>query len=100
MGGVACQEETTFVSPVADAVGMSQQVVREQFGEPDRVQELARRDSPVIFGTVELYWASLEPGDRVVIWAYERSETTYELHFLRGSTRVDYVMDYPTGAVF
>jgi len=35
-----------------------------------------------------------------VIWAYERSETTYELHFLRGSTRVDYVMDYPTGAVF
>jgi hypothetical protein len=80
-------------------VGMDRASVRAEFGAPSQVQEIVKTEE-AIFGPIEEFWDSVDPGSTVEIWHYGVQGGTVELYFVDGSDAVQGVGFAPEGAVY
>ena len=95
----SCGEQASSPPPSPDRVGITQQQLQSELGEPDRTQ-VWTKDSEAIFGPPEAYWDDLTIGDRVEIWSYDQPDGVREFHFLRESDIVGHESLTPHGVVY
>ncbi len=82
-----CEPETRIVDSVQ--VGMTKAEVRQLLGKPEIVDTI-EKNTEIIWGAEEAFWAELPLGVTLEIWIYEREENEVRLYFIDESDTLSY----------
>ena len=82
-----CEPETRIVDSVQ--VGMTKAEVRQLLGKPD-ILDTIEKNTEIIWGAEEAFWAELPLGATLEIWIYEREENEVRLYFIDESDTLSY----------
>ena len=82
-----CEPETRIVDSVQ--VGMTKAEIRQLLGKPEIVDTI-EKNTEIIWGAEEAFWAELPLGVTLEIWIYEREENEVRLYFIDESDTLSY----------
>ena len=82
-----CEPETRIVDSVQ--VGMTKAEIRQLLGKPEIVDTI-EKNTEIIWGAEEAFWAELPLGAALEIWIYEREENEVRLYFIDESDTLSY----------
>ncbi len=82
-----CEPETRIVDSVQ--VGMTKAEIRQLLGKPEIVDTI-EKNTEIIWGAEEAFWAELPLGATLEIWIYEREENEVRLYFIDESDTLSY----------
>ena len=100
----SCTADPTLPSHTEFQIGASRAEVRREFGTPDRIASLHKRDDS-IWGAIESFWDTVPTGSTVEVWSYRSEnpgmgEGQTELYFIDNSKTVDGIGFSPEGVVY
>ena len=82
-----CEPETRIVDSVQ--VGMTKAEIRQLLGKPE-IGDTIEKNTEIIWGAEEAFWAELPLGATLEIWIYEREENEVRLYFIDESDTLSY----------
>ena len=82
-----CRPESKTLDSVQ--VGMTKAEIRQVLGKPEIVDTI-EKNTEIIWGAEEAFWAELPLGVTLEIWIYEREENEVRLYFIDESDTLSY----------